>query len=57
MIRQFSTAAALVDTIRNDANGGWRPAGPGGPKSNFTNPDDVDGQTITGVQPGVVHRF
>ena len=48
---------ALVDTIRNDTNGGWRPAGSGGLKSNFTNPNDVNGRTITGVQLGVVHKF
>ena len=48
---------ALVDTIRNDANGGWRPAGSGGLKSNFTNPNDVNGRTITGVQLGCVHKF
>ena len=48
---------ALVDTVRNDTNGGWRPAGSAGLKSNFTNPADVNGQTINGVQFGVVHRF
>ena len=48
---------ALVDTIRNDANGGWRPAGSGGLKSNFASPNDVDGRAIDGVQFGVVHRF
>lgn len=48
---------ALVDTIRNDAHGGWRPAGSGGLKSNFTNPNDINGRTINGVQFGVVHRF
>jgi len=48
---------ALVDTIRNDTNGGWRPSGSAGLKSNFATPDDVNGRTITGVQFGVVHRF
>jgi predicted porin len=48
---------ALVDTIRNDTNGGWRPAGSGGLKSNFTNPNDVNGRTINGLQLGVVHKF
>ncbi|MEO5688664.1 MAG: porin [Burkholderiaceae bacterium] len=48
---------ALVDTIRNDTNGGWRPSGSGGLKSNFTNPNDVNGRTITGLQLGVVHKF
>lgn len=48
---------ALVDTIRNDTNGGWRPAGSGGLKSNFTSPGDVNGRTINGAQLGVVHKF
>ena len=48
---------ALADTIRNDTNGGWRPAGSGGLKSNFTNPADINGQNITGFQLGVVHKF
>ena len=52
-----TTLLALVDTIRNDTNGGWRPAGSGGLKSNFTNPSDVNGRDISGVQFGVVHRF
>jgi len=47
---------ALVDTIRNEGNGGWRPAGSAGLKSNFTG-SDANGRTITGVQLGVVHRF
>ena len=47
---------ALVDTIRNDTHGGWRPAGSGGLKSNFSG-DDVNGRTITGMQLGVVHKF
>jgi predicted porin len=48
---------ALVDTIRNETNGGFRPAGSAGLKSNFTNPNDINGRTISGVQFGVVHRF
>jgi predicted porin len=47
---------ALVDTIRNDANGGWRPAGSAGLKSNFSG-SDANGRTIDGVQFGIVHRF
>jgi hypothetical protein len=48
---------ALVDTVRNDTNGGWRPAGSAGLKTNFATPNDVNGRTINGVQLGVVHRF
>jgi predicted porin len=52
-----TTLYTLADTIRNDANGGWRPNGSAALHSNFTNPADVNGQTISGVQMGVVHRF
>lgn len=48
---------ALVDTLRNDTNGGWRPAGSAGLKSTFTTPGDINGRTINGVQVGIVHRF
>ncbi|CAN5130363.1 porin [soil metagenome] len=48
---------ALIDTIHNDTNGGWRPAGSAGLKTNFSNPADVNGRTINGVQLGIVHRF
>lgn len=43
--------------FKGSEDGGWRPAGSGGLKSNFTNPADVNGRTIDGVQFGVVHRF
>jgi predicted porin len=48
---------ALVDTLRNDTNGGWRPAGSAGLKSTFAAPGDINGRTINGVQVGIVHRF
>jgi predicted porin len=48
---------ALVDTLRNDSNGGWRPGGSAGLKTNFSTPNDVNGRTINGVQFGIVHRF
>jgi len=48
---------ALVDTLRNDTNGGWRPAGSAGLKTTFTNPNDINGRTINGLQLGIVHRF
>jgi predicted porin len=52
-----TTLVALVDTMRNDANGGWRPSGSAGLKTTFTAPTDINGKTINGVQLGVVHRF
>lgn len=48
---------ALVDTLHNDVNGGWRPQGSAGLKTTFTTPGDVNGRTINGVQVGIVHRF
>jgi predicted porin len=52
-----TTVYALADTIRNDTNGGFRLVGSAGLKSNFTNPADVNGQTIKGVQAGCLIRF
>jgi len=48
---------ALLDTLRNSANGGWRPAGSAGLKTTFTAPGDINGKTINGLQLGVVHKF
>lgn len=48
---------ALLDTLRNDANGGWRPVGSAGMKTTFTSPADINGRTLNGVQLGIVHRF
>lgn len=52
-----TTIVGLVNTLRNDANGGWRPSGSAGLKTTFTAPGDINGQRIDGVQVGVVHRF
>ena len=52
-----TTLLALVETMRNDANGGFRHGGSAALKTNFTNPVDVNGQTINGIQFGIVHRF
>lgn len=52
-----TTLLALLDTLRNDANGGWRPVGSAGMKTSFTSPADINGQTINGLQLGIVHRF
>ncbi|MDY0745783.1 porin [Paucibacter sp. R3-3] len=48
---------AMADTMRNDANGGWRPSGSAGPKTTFTNPSDINGRTINSLEVGIVHRF
>lgn len=52
-----TTLVAMLDTVRNGGNGGFRLAGSGGLKSNFANGADVNGRTINGVQFGVLHRF
>ena len=52
-----TTLLALLDSIRNDANGGFRPAGSAALHSNFTSASDVNGRRINGVQVGMVHRF
>lgn len=48
---------ALLDTQRNGTNGGWRPVGSAGLKTNFSTPTDINGQAINGLQLGIVHRF
>ncbi|OYU96659.1 MAG: porin [Burkholderiales bacterium PBB5] len=52
-----TTLIALVDTLRNDSNGGWRPSGSAGLKTTFTAPTDINGRTLNGLQFGVVHKF
>jgi predicted porin len=52
-----TTILALASTLRNDANGGWRPSGSAGLKTTFTAPADINGQHIDGLQVGIVHRF
>ena len=52
-----STLMAMIDTLHNDSNGGFRFAGSAGLKSNFTNPSDINGRTINGVHVGAIHRF
>ncbi len=52
-----TTLLALLDTIRNETNGGFRPAGSAALHSNFTNPNDVNGRRINGLQVGMLHRF
>lgn len=47
---------ALVDTVRNGRNAGFRILGTG-MDSNFTTSQDVNGRNIFGVQLGMVHSF
>mgnify|MGYP000848937838 CR=1 FL=1 len=47
----------LINSIRNDANAGFRPAGSAGLKSPFTAAADVNGRTINGFQVGIIHKF
>lgn len=51
-----TTLLALVDTLDNERNAGYRPAGSAAVSPNFTQ-GDVNGQRIQGVHLGVVHRF
>ncbi|RZL10408.1 MAG: porin [Rubrivivax sp.] len=46
----------LAQRFRNDENAGFRPSGSAGVNPNFSGAD-VNGQTIKGLQVGVVHRF
>lgn len=52
-----TTLLALVDTVRNGTNAGFRLAGSAALNPQFGNAADVNGRTITGVQTGIVHRF
>ena len=51
-----TTLFAMVETLRNDTNAGFRPSGSAGLKTNFTG-NDVNGRNISGVQLGILHRF
>lgn len=52
-----TTLIAMYETMKNQTNGGWRPSGSAGLKTNFSTPNDVNGRTINGLQLGIVHRF
>jgi predicted porin len=47
----------LVDSLKNDPNAGFRPAGSAGLTKPFTAAADVNGRTINGAQVGFVYRF
>lgn len=51
-----TTLLALVETMDNDKNAGFRPSGSAGVSPNFTG-NDVNGRRINGIQAGIVHRF
>ena len=51
-----TTLSALWETMRNDANAGFRPSGSAGLSPNFAG-SDVNGRTISGFQVGILHRF
>lgn len=51
-----TTLLALAETLRNERNAGFRPAGSAAVSPNFTQ-GDVNGQRIQGLQLGVLHRF
>lgn len=48
---------AIAERLSNATNAGFRLAGSGALKSNFTSASDVNGQSVKGVQVGVLHRF
>ena len=52
-----TTLLAMVDSLKNGANAGFRQSASAGMTSQFTAASDVNGQTINGVQFGVVHKF
>jgi len=52
-----TTLVALVHSLRNDPNAGFRPSGSAAVRANFTAAADVNGKTINGLALGVVHRF
>jgi predicted porin len=51
-----TTFYGLAETMSNDSNAGFRPAGSAAVSPNFTG-SDVNGQKVSGAQLGVVHRF
>jgi predicted porin len=51
-----TTLLALVETMSNDTNAGFRPSGSAGVSPNF-NGDNINGKRINGLQMGIIHRF
>ncbi|MDT7838980.1 porin [Aquabacterium sp. OR-4] len=52
-----TTVFAMVDTLRNGRNAGFRPSGSAGLSRNFTQAADINGRSITGVHSGLLVRF
>jgi len=52
-----TTVYLLVDSLNNAPNAGFRPSGSAGLTKTFTNPNDVNGQTIKGAHIGFVYKF
>jgi predicted porin len=50
-------AYLLVNSLKNDPNAGFRPAGSAGLTKPFTAASDVNGRTINGIQIGFVYKF
>lgn len=51
-----TTVYALMESMSNDSNAGFRPFGSAAVSPNFTG-SDVNGRRISGAQLGIVHRF
>jgi predicted porin len=47
----------MYDVVKNDAGAGFSQAASAGLSPNFTNFNDINGRTITGVQLGVMYAF
>lgn len=56
-IHKNVTLYLIADMLRNQDNAGFRPVGSAGLSKPFTDPQDVNGRTITGVHLGLVYRF
>ena len=52
-----TTLYAIVDSLHNQANAGFRPSGSAGLTKTFTAANDVNGRTIQGVHVGFVYKF
>lgn len=48
---------AIAERLSNGPNAGFRLAGSGALKTNFASAADVNGQSVKGVQVGILHRF
>jgi predicted porin len=51
-----TTLVALAETMKNDTNAGFRPSGSAGVSPNFVG-SEVNGQTMKGIQFGMIHKF